>query len=328
MKALIFALLMAFSVPLETYIVISVKGQVTVAGKPLARGSKITDDTKLSFKSRDAQVIVMSPGKGRMVLSAKKATQSGSEFIALVKGSMGKSKFQATSTRAVSTDPTPKVAGDGKFNAIAIYLMNGGIPGEKDNPVKNFPILGKGKFLINKDAFPLNKHAYFAYSFSHNGQEYFNNVSQNGNEVFLKEELLKVNGDSIADLSEIKNGKLFYVTQDAKFAKDRTEKLSSFKGKGHTVFVSEFLPQFLNETVREEIAVVIESAEADNEKEMFEKHIAPFVFSTYKREFKKAQYESREQILVSLLPEKFAKKLGGEYLKDFSEGKIKLDKKD
>lgn len=109
MKKLLFVLccLISAAAQGQPYIVFSVKGEVLADGQVVRIKSTITDDTQLVFKSPDAELHVISPQKGRLVISASRAQKtSTNEFLSAVRNAiLPPTQFQTTSTRDTASGP-------------------------------------------------------------------------------------------------------------------------------------------------------------------------------------------------------------------------------
>ncbi|OJJ19375.1 hypothetical protein BKI52_21435 [marine bacterium AO1-C] len=81
----------------DTYYILAVKGQIlnNSTKKPLKARQKIKASDKVVFKSKSAQALIFSRGKGRFVLRLNPKQKSSNEFIALVKKSIFSQKSGA-----------------------------------------------------------------------------------------------------------------------------------------------------------------------------------------------------------------------------------------
>ncbi|MEZ4992970.1 MAG: hypothetical protein R2824_21280 [Saprospiraceae bacterium] len=100
-------LLLALQAMGQQYIVYSIQGEVFADGERLKLQQVLTDDSRLSFSTPEDVVYVISPKKGKMVISGGKAVkEKDNEFVAAVKNALlPPTQFRATNTRAELEDP-------------------------------------------------------------------------------------------------------------------------------------------------------------------------------------------------------------------------------
>jgi hypothetical protein len=92
----------------QPYIVYSVEGEVYVDDEPLRVKQVLTDDSQLRFGNPEDMVYVISPKKGKLVISGGKAMKaSDNEFLSAVKNALiPPIQYRANTTRSDQDDPT------------------------------------------------------------------------------------------------------------------------------------------------------------------------------------------------------------------------------
>lgn len=182
----------------EDFYVIKVTGSITVNGKSIKAGDKISTGQKIKFETNESNAVVISTKRGQMVL-AKDAKQSKSELELTLAALVNPPKGQL-STRS------------GGINNI-IDLKN-------HFSKEKYLILDSISVEINKSAFELSDSKFFYIRYTYNGEEINKKLefepSSNKNTNRLKinnNTLLSVDDQPIA-YSDISDSKLYYYDSD------------------------------------------------------------------------------------------------------------------
>lgn len=181
----------------EKYKVIKVNGQIKnkKSGKDLIQGDEFLSNTPLDFKSPEARAAVISPTKGRFVLTAGNNTSNGSNLV------------PAMNSVATRSGPILNL----------IDLQNAF--------VDNYVIIEEVRLKIGKDAYPMDDNRFFYIEYEWNGEAIPKMVSfSNDTLIIRKDDLFKIDGKAIENPSSIILN-LYYRIDD----KNENHKISTFK---------------------------------------------------------------------------------------------------
>lgn len=165
----------------EKYKVIKVNGQIQVkkTGKNLSQGDEFLSNTPLDFKTPDSRAAVISPTKGRFVLSA--GTNS--------KGSNLVPAMNSVATRSGAL-----------LNMIDLQNAFSG----------KVVIIDELKLKIGKDAFPMNDDKFFYVEYTYNGEAIPKMLSfSNDTLIFSRNTIFTIDGKQVEN-PEVSEMKLYY----------------------------------------------------------------------------------------------------------------------
>jgi hypothetical protein len=233
MRSLLLAMLLVFAPPTEeVYFITFVKGTIILekTQKALKVGDKISPKDKIIFREKDAMAAVLSPQKGRFTLTADKAQKNAKgEFLALIEASMsplGSAKKLSTRTGLLTNMIELQ-----KFFAANDSLSQG-----------RFLVIGKGKYVLAKSAFPLDDKHFFFIRYLYEGQQINKKLSYSADTLFMDKAVYQVDGKDIVPAA-VSDMKLYqYVVRD----------------KPESVLITDFHPAFIErEKLKEEIRVLV-----------------------------------------------------------------------
>lgn len=196
MKAIIAGLLFFVSISVygQQYIVFHIKGKVLADGEALRVKSIITDDTQLTFTSQKDEVHVISPKKGKLLISANKLKKNDrNEFLAAVKNALlPPAQFRTTSTRSEATQLHFEDIYDMmEFFSDTVLLIDTTI------------------YQLNTEELPLNEAHYFEVRYEQGEQTYVKKVpGSNGQIEFYAQHLFS---DLRTDQRAAQEVELYYV---------------------------------------------------------------------------------------------------------------------
>lgn len=180
----------------EKYKVIKVNGHIKnkKSGKELAQGDEFLSNTPLDFKSPEARAAVISPTKGRFVLTAGNNTSNGSNLVPAM---------NSVATRSGAL-----------LNLIDL----------QNAFVDNYVIIDEVKLKIGKDAYPMDDNRFFYIEYEWNGELIPKMVSfSNDTLVIKRDELFTIDGNAIENPFSIQLN-LYYRIDD----KNENHKISTF----------------------------------------------------------------------------------------------------
>ncbi len=189
-------LLLVSSLSAQQYFVMKVTGSPTLAGKPLAKGMKLTPDDKVVFSAKSEMVALIQPGKGRVNLMAEQQQpNSQGEFVALLKDALRPPKdIKMSGTRAGEKVTTV---------ADLVKIISAG--GGAGSPQKLL-VIDKLELEIAIPEFAMGPQRFFFLSFNYQGRPARQKLQPEGNKLVLSEQILYVNNSRLdpADLTDMK----------------------------------------------------------------------------------------------------------------------------
>lgn len=160
----------------ETYKVIKVNGQILIrkSGKALSQGDEFLSNTLLDFKTNDSRAAVISPSKGRFVLTADN-----------------------------NTGKTNLVPGMSNISSRAGALIN---QIDLENHFKgNYVLLEQQKLRISKEAYPMHDKRFFFLQFNYQGNEINKKLNFVGDSLILdRSSIFSIDGKQVEVLAEMK----------------------------------------------------------------------------------------------------------------------------
>ncbi|MFL5728760.1 MAG: hypothetical protein ACJ75J_04660, partial [Cytophagaceae bacterium] len=168
-------------------------------------------------KEKDAMAAVLSPQKGRFTLNADKVQKNAKgEFIALIEASMSPlGSTKKLSTRAGLLTNTIELQ---KFFAAGDSLSQG-----------RFLVIGKGKYVLSKDAFPLDDKHFFFIRYSYEGQQVNKKLAFSGDTLFIDKTIYQIDGKDKAPAGASDMKLYQYVMKD----------------KAESLLITDFHPVFI-----------------------------------------------------------------------------------
>jgi hypothetical protein len=234
MKILLLSALLIFTAPPEeVYFITFVKGTIILekTQKVLKVGDKISPRDKIVFKDKDAMAAVLSPQKGRFILTADKVQKNAKgEFLALIEASMsplGSAKKLSTRSGLITNMIELQ-----KFFAANDSLSQG-----------KFLVIGKGKYVLSKEAFPLDEKHFFFIRYNYEEQQINKKLAYNADTLFIDKTVYQIDGKDIktAGVSDIKLYQ--YMVKD----------------KPESILITNFNPVFISrDQLKLEIRVVVD----------------------------------------------------------------------
>ena len=160
----------------ETYKVIKVNGQIVMrkSGKALLQGDEFLATTLLDFKTQDSRAAVISPTKGRFVLTADN-----------------------------STGKTNLVPGMSNISSRAGALIN---QIDLENHFKgNYVILESQKLKISKEAYPMNEKNFFFLQYEYEGEVINKKLAFQGDTLILdRSTIFTIDGKQVSMKNDLK----------------------------------------------------------------------------------------------------------------------------
>ena len=254
MKTLILFLLLITFQTNEPYYVITVKGTVSVNKSNLKRGNKISSNDQLTFHSKEAQVVVISPNKGRFTLTAQKAKKNfKGEFIALLKEAIiPPKKYKTTGTRAVTLS---------SFEDLRYYFA-----ASTDNSIiNNFLIVDKGKYLISPSFLTMNRDSSFYINYTYHEKNVYRELGFNQDTLFIDNSVY-IDGKKLILPSEAIDTKLYFLD------KARKEKR----------LITRFKPVFVERgELLEEMKIILDVLKGQDNQLIYKQYILPHLVENY-----------------------------------------------
>lgn len=179
----------------EKYKVIKVNGQIQVkkTGKSLSQGDEFVSNTLLDFKTPESRAAVISPTKGRFVLTADN-------------GSKGSNLVPAMNSVATRSGAL--------LNAIDL----------KNAFSNNYVIIDEVRLKIGKDAFPMNENQFFYVEYTYNGESIPKMLKFSGDTLIIsKDDIFMIDGKPIENPASIEF-KMYYRDE----AKEESSLINSF----------------------------------------------------------------------------------------------------
>ncbi len=180
----------------EKYKVIKVNGQIKnkKSGKDLIQGDEFLSNTPLDFKSPEARAAVISPTKGRFVLTASNKTNNGSNLVPAM---------NSVATRSGAM-----------LNLIDL----------QNAFVDNYVIINEVRLKIGKEAYPMDDNRFFYIEYEWNGEVIPKMVSFSNDTLIIKrDDLFTIDGKSVENPFNITLN-LYYRIDD----KNENHKISTF----------------------------------------------------------------------------------------------------
>jgi hypothetical protein len=234
MNTLLLSILLIFAAPPEeVYFITFVKGTIVLekTQKVLKVGDKISPKDKIVFKDKDAMAAVLSPQKGRFTLTADKAQKnSKGEFLALIEASMSPmGSAKKLSTRAGLLTNIMELQ---KFFAASDSLSQG-----------RFLVIGKGKYSLSKEAFPLDEKHFFFIRYNYEGQQINKKLSYKADTLFIDNTVYQIDEKDIKK-SNVSDMKLYqYIIKD----------------KPESILITDFNPVFISrDQIKSELRVLVD----------------------------------------------------------------------
>lgn len=181
----------------EKYKVIKVNGHIKnkKSGKDLSQGDEFLSTTPLDFKSPEARAAVISPTKGRFVLTANTTASNGSNLVPAM---------NSVATRSGAL-----------LNLIDL----------QNAFIDNYVIIDEVRLKIGKDAYPMDDNRFFYIEYEWNGEAIPKMVSFSNDTLIIKrDDLFTIDGKSVDNPFSI-NLNLYYRIDD----KNENHKISTFK---------------------------------------------------------------------------------------------------
>ena len=179
----------------EKYKVIKVNGEIIVkrSGKQLITGDEVLASTPLDFKTAEARAAVVSPTKGRFVLTA--ASQGGK---------------------------TNLVPGMNNVASRSGALLN--VIDLQNHFSGDYVILDKNRLKISKEAYPMNDKSFFFLRFSYNNETINKRLSFSGDTLILERSSIFSIDNKPVQILETMPCMLFYRNGEA----NENRNISSF----------------------------------------------------------------------------------------------------
>ncbi|MBX7094562.1 MAG: hypothetical protein K1X56_07580 [Flavobacteriales bacterium] len=165
----------------EKYKVIKVNGQILVkkSGKPLSTGDELLASTPLDFKTTDSRAAVISPTKGRFVLTAQ-----------------------------AETGKTNLVPGMNNVSSRSGALIN--VIDLKNHFSGDYLILDHWKLKIGNEAFPQSDKNFFFLRFTYNGETINKRLKHDGDSVILeRSSIFSIDNKPVDEIQKLECG-LYY----------------------------------------------------------------------------------------------------------------------
>lgn len=185
------AALLSFSHPFtkkpddEKYKVIKVNGQIIIkrSGKSLSTGDELLSSTPLDFKTTDSRAAVISPSKGRFVLTAQ-----------------------------ANTGKTNLVPGMNNVASRAGALLN--IIDLKNHFSGDYVVLEKNKLKISKEAYPMSQKNFFFLRFEYNGESINKRLDFEGDSLVLdRAAIFKIDEKPVAVTEKLPCGLYYRISE-------------------------------------------------------------------------------------------------------------------
>lgn len=179
----------------EKYKVIKVNGQIQIkkTGKNLIQGDEFASNTALDFKTPESRAAVISPTKGRFVLTAS-IDSKGSNLVP---------SMNSVATRSGAL-----------LNMIDLQNAFS----------NNYVIIEEVRLKIGKDAFPMNDNQFFYVEYTYNGEVIPKMLKFSNDTLILsKADIFTIDGKQV-DNPYTAELKLFYRNE----AKEESQQISSF----------------------------------------------------------------------------------------------------
>lgn len=180
----------------DKYKVIKVSGKIEFkeSGNLMKQGDVFTAKTELDFKTPESRAAVISPGKGRFILTAS--------------NSKGKSSNLVPAMNTVET------RGGALLNLIQLQAVFN----------ENLVILNSLKLVIGKQAFPMNDDCFFYVEYLLDADTIYKKLDFNSDTLILDPENIFIVDQNEIEIPYSKNMTLYYRNEK----ENSTEKISTF----------------------------------------------------------------------------------------------------